>query len=143
MFSKYKTIFQIVGAVCILFLIWVTFFRSGTGEESLSGIQAVEDDLTELEISVINRLDSVAQIQIDKSVFDDEIFKSLIPPKVEIKNNEPLKKGNPFGPIPLNIFEILNVGGNNSVVIPPVATTSASTSVIKTSTTTNTSTTTK
>lgn len=98
-FTKYKNIIIIVIVIIAAFFLYSTFFqgdREGTSLlTSRSNIGSSSEILGADIIRAINQIDS---LDLDKSIFTDPVFQSLID-RSEPIDPEPTGRFNPFAPI--------------------------------------------
>jgi len=101
-FSKYKKIILTILITIVLFFAYSFFFGESSQNDELitstasTGTSRTANDVVGAEI--IQALNHIEALKLDRTIFEDPIYRSLIDRSQEIEP-EPVGKNNPFDPI--------------------------------------------
>lgn len=117
-----KIILLILGAI-VLFVIYAVFIKKDPTSTSLINTgEALSTDAQALGNQISQALLRIEQIKLDKDIFTNTIYKTLVD-RSEPITDEPIGRANPFAPI-----GDVSVSSNTRVNTPAVSSTSTSTS---------------
>lgn len=119
-FTKYKKIISAIVITIILFFAYSFFFAgdsNGDGLISSSKTKRTAADIVGAEI--IQALNQIERLQLDRAIFSDPVYKSLVDRSQPIPP-EPVGKDNPFGPIGASgtvggVLEIIEEEGSETI----------------------------
>lgn len=123
-----KKILIIVGVLIISFVLFMLLKGDGKNDElltvetnsSIPGQNAASDAASIVGVEIIQALNQINALNLDKTIFERPVYISLIDRSQEIPE-EPIGRPNPFAPIGRD-------GGNvNRTVVTPDTTTTATT----------------
>lgn len=102
MTPKLKKIILTIVIVGVLFIVYAIFIKSGPEPEKFISNNAARSqgaaDAQVLGNQIAQALLKIERIKLDKSIFDDEIYKSLTDRSQPILE-EPIGRSNPFAPL--------------------------------------------
>lgn len=116
-FQKYKKIIIILIVLVIVFL-GISFIRGGSVENDDSDLLVssnvnVENQAQLVSNEIVSALNQIQNLKLNKDIFEDKVFQSLIDRSQEIPE-EPIGKTNPFSPIGRQ-----NVQNRRATTTPP------------------------
>lgn len=111
MLAKYKNIIIIIVVATVLFFA-VSFIKGGSKDDSL--LQSVANTPKGADVigsEIIQALNQIETLQLDRSVFEDPVYRSLVDRSQPIPQ-EPIGRENPFAPIDVNFNTdtVVNIG---------------------------------
>lgn len=98
MTPKLKKIILIVLALVIIFVIYAVFIKKDPTSESLIGASPTTSNAQVLGNQISQALLRIEQIKLDKTIFSDVIYRTLVD-RSEPISEEPIGRANPFAPI--------------------------------------------
>lgn len=102
-FQKYKK-WIIIGLVVIAAFVLYTVFFTGDKEDQLLTSTSRQTPEEIIGTEIIGALQQIESLELDRSIFDNPIYRSLKDRSQEIPP-EPIGKSNPFDPIGSNVPE--------------------------------------
>ncbi|MBP9763187.1 MAG: hypothetical protein KBD10_00375 [Candidatus Pacebacteria bacterium] len=98
-FLKYKKIIIILLVLIVSFILYTIFFKKDPQSEDLLVSSSNTDVQTKIVgDEIISALNKIETLKLDKGIFTDPVFQSLVDRSVPIPA-EPVGKSNPFAPI--------------------------------------------
>jgi hypothetical protein len=98
MTPKLKKIILTILIIIILFVVYAVFIKKDPTENPLVDSQDLSGNSQILDNQITQALLRIEQIKLDKSIFSDAIYKTLVD-RSEPISQEPIGRANPFAPI--------------------------------------------